>query len=205
MAMATQPLAAVSHFKRIVLDLHFFRPPQHPLHTMSRSPSSVRSTTHVRTPQGDATQLPLALFLNNVLPPLPTDIDPLRLVHILTSSYPKSSSQKAITSKGRWRGFAQDPAESWQREKESFRHLKGIVHSILKAGGHPLPVAFYQTPSDASSSRGRLEQYLPDSLLLSEPDMCWDNVVTFGELQKHDSDADVQEVRATIIASTGLS
>lgn len=167
---------------------------------MSHVSSSAHSAAHVlRTPQGDATELSLALFLDNVLPPLADGVVPAQLVDKLMSPHSKSSSQKAITSKGRWRGFAQDPADAWQHEQESFRHLKGVVNSILKVGERPSPVTFYQTPSGISSSRGRRDEYLPDAFLLGQQGLHWSNIVTFGELRRHDSEEDVQEVRAIVI------
>lgn len=150
------------------------------------------------TPQGDTIQIPLARFLHDVLPALPPSIVPSQMVGRLVASGSTCSLSKPITSRGRWRGFAQDPAESWQQEKESFHHLKGVVSSILKVGGRPSSVTYHHTPNDLSSSRGRRDQYLPDSLLLSQPEMHWDNMVTFGELRKEDTEEDRQEVSAPV-------
>ncbi|KAF7794453.1 hypothetical protein EIP86_005587 [Pleurotus ostreatoroseus] len=160
---------------------------------MPSNSNSAQSTAHVvRTPTGDATKVTLPFFLNHILPPLPTGLVPTEIVDMLAAS-PGNSSRKPITAKGRWRGFAQDPADLWQHGNESFRHLKGVVHSILKVSGHSSSIKFHQTRTGLSSRRGRRDEYLPDALLLDGHELGWNSIAAFGELRKGSTSEDIEE------------
>ncbi len=84
-----------------------------------------------KTSTGNWIQLPLDYFLIHVLPPLHPHLDVNRIVENLKSSGKKS--RRAITARNRWRGFAQDPAESPRPESRSFEYLTDVVQAITKA------------------------------------------------------------------------
>ena len=84
------------------------------------------------TPGGTLYRLPTEYFLQHVLPPLPRNIDPNRILVQLRRS--GSKFHRAITKQGRWRGFSQNPDSTTLREAESFRHFPDIVKAIAKAG-----------------------------------------------------------------------
>ena len=147
---------------------------------------------------GDTIQISVDRFLNNILPPVPDDIVPAELVTMLMASKAGTpsarSTPKAITTKGRWKGFAQDPIDSWQYGNRPFLRLKGVLNSILKASGHSSSRKYHQTAIERSSRRGRREEYFPDVLLLEGKVPDWSNIIIFGELRKEDDYEDVEDV-----------
>ena len=84
------------------------------------------------TPVGRAQRVTTSYFLDNVLPPLPSE---LAVTDILASirRYGKKS-QRLITQQGRWRGFSEDPAKDTRDKQNIFVHFAAIIETISRAG-----------------------------------------------------------------------
>ncbi|KAJ3541551.1 hypothetical protein NM688_g6067 [Phlebia brevispora] len=155
------------------------------------SPGDVFET--LETSQGGAVQIPVAQFLDEILPPVRHFLSPSRIVDALLHWSDDFAKQKPITAKGRWRGFTDNPAESSYPERDSFHHLGHIVRAVFKAGGSKQTnVTSYLNPARVMSGR-RQVGYLPDTYLSTGRGTRWTDMVALGELKKYDEAEDVQE------------
>ncbi|KAF7794455.1 hypothetical protein EIP86_005589 [Pleurotus ostreatoroseus] len=145
-------------------------------------------------------------YLEDVLPPLRPGLNVARIVEALTtpSTDVESKGARAMSAQGRWRGFPVDPADSYQHEKNVFRHLRTAVLAILRASGSERPpVSLYLNPSCVMSAgqRHHNDEYLPDAYFSAKPSCGRRDFVAFGELRKSNSNEDVAENQAKIAHS----
>lgn len=148
------------------------------------------------TPFGHATQLPVIIFLQNVLPPLPDGISPSKTLGHLVSPTGKSPTHRPITQKGRWRGFPADPAETGTTQRKVFRNIQNVFSSILQASGSSaVPVSFIHNSPPSQIKVKRHSKSFPD-LCLACGDNTWASMLTFGELTKTSTQQDIREVLA---------
>lgn len=141
----------------------------------------------LQTPQGLALQLPLDAFLTNVLPPLRHDLHPKKVVATLAATNTKAASHRPISSRGRWRGFAKDPAKMKGPAKNVFQALENILQSIIEATGlEDAPAPFRCNPREDS---------MPASFLYCGRGRLWSEILALGELKKTATARDIYDVR----------
>lgn len=157
----------------------------------------------LQTPAGKAVQVTASHFLNTILPPLPEKLDVNQILKRWKRCYKKSSSQKPITLRGRWRGFPQDPAASRSSRKTSFKHLLDVFNAIRNASTVEPAAASRRLqnnphPVEMSSCDTRDYNSLPDAFFLScakEPQQAdWWDVEIVGEYNKTNDEVEIQEV-----------
>ncbi|KAJ3524187.1 hypothetical protein NM688_g8604 [Phlebia brevispora] len=171
-----------------------------------RSSSAVGVSRSLCTPQGPAYEVPIQLFLQYVLPPLPRGLEVAQIISELTSIGKKSSLQKPITLKGRWRGFPVDPSSSKDPDRMSFRNLPSVFHSILKAGSTKANRlrACLQFQNNAACAPRPLDKSictLPDAFWFRGTQCSWSTIAVSGELRKGQSSADEMDNVTKITSS----
>ena len=82
------------------------------------------------TAAGTAQQVPLEYFMQHVLPPLRSDIDPQKVVSKMRRT--KNKAKRSITRAGRWRGFAEDPADIARCDEAFFLHFTKLLEAIVQ-------------------------------------------------------------------------
>ncbi len=150
-----------------------------------------------KTPLGECIQLPVDYFLEHVLPPLHPQMDPRKMVDILKTRGNKS--RRAITTHGRWRGFARNPAESLRDESHVFKYLADVVQAIAKVAGvddADPTVRFQNNPHGGSDYDLRDDNSLPDAYLhlhnTLNDTVNWMDIAVPGEYRKVSSHVDLQ-------------
>ena len=131
------------------------------------------------TPFGTLTCLPNEYFLQHVLPPLPADIDPKRVLSRMLHS--GSKRHRPITKDGRWRGFPKDPKQLKWDHDQPFVNFTAMVNAIAKAGA-PRGVE----PSLKAVAKKR--EWPRPSVFLIQPDVVpkdadWADIAVSGYLQ----------------------
>ena len=110
------------------------------------------------TPYGDAVVVPIHFFSEHFLPPLPSHLNLPDVYSALQGD--GSASRRAITSKGRWRGF---PTASRRSKNAFFRNMKAIVEAITNAGAPATTLRFRCNRGKNQAQRS--EESLPDGYL----------------------------------------
>lgn len=149
------------------------------------------------TPLGHATQLPIECFLQHVLPPLPHDVHPTKILDYLLHAENFSAAQRPITQKGRWRGFPTDPAQMKTTQRQVFRRIENVVSAVLHASGSsvtPKTISFLHNSPPRQTKITWTEDFLPELCLFRGETASWSSMVTFGDLRKTATEKDAQEV-----------
>lgn len=190
------------------------RPPRSPLVIclslkMPSSSSLHESYSTARvlmTPIGWSKQVPIRLFLDHVLPPLRHSLDVTQIAEQLCGPPGTTSRNTPITSRGRWRGFAQDPARSERSEQSAFCWLKSAFSAITKASSSAVgaiePVLhFHNNTNCVMRSTARTASTLPDSYFsLDESRLPTPSTIgVCGEHKKSDCDSDIRDVSVILI------
>lgn len=165
--------------------------------------TSVRRSTHsaqvvnaqpMRTPIGQAHEVPMQYFLQHVLPPLHHDLDASQILRTLKSTR-NGTYSRLITLRDRWRGFPVDPAQSKDSTTRVLQHLlditKGIVGAtgLEKQGVEPT-LRFLENTSTMDPALGTR----PDVSLVHGSDSSWRSIAACGAYTKNDSVSDIREV-----------
>lgn len=112
------------------------------------------NSTHAEfnTPYGTVAQVPIGVFLNQILPPLRHDLD-LGIVSDTLDSTGKTftASNKLGKTSTRWKAFSRNPARIRCPEERSFEHFEEVVATIIAAGSlathsHPPTMSARCTP-----------------------------------------------------------
>lgn len=148
---------------------------------------------------GTVTQVPVRLFLNDILPPLRHGLDATKVSNTLNKTGKRSSTHKPITLRNRWRGFNQDPALARRPEEQSFKGLEDVIAMIIQAGRLD---AHSCRPSLSFHNNDRCEMYalnrdpgaFPDAYLSRGRDISWYTIAVSGEYKKTDSEEDQEDV-----------
>lgn len=181
-------------------------------------PGACTRPQFLQTPQGLALQLPLDAFLTNVLPPLRPGLHATTIVSALTTNVSNFVFYGPISSRGRWRAFAEDPIDMEGPARQVFRALEDVIRSICKASGlgstpnhfqcnpksiptsichddDPLQYPFPYPPCPTNILRD--DNLLPDSFLHigQRPCCLWSDIIAFGELRKDSMSTDIYDVR----------
>ncbi len=150
---------------------------------------------------GDSIRIPAVDFLHHILPPLHPRLDTAKIVSVLKQG--GKGSRNAITSKGRWRGFAQEPATNNRHRSRTFERLQDVVQAISKATGLKevrTTVAFQNNYNGGLGlcHRERNFETLPDAYLLLRSTLGhgvkWMDIAVSGEYEKGLSTSDDREV-----------
>ena len=138
-------------------------------------------------------------FLDHVLPSLPPHIEVPEIFHKL------QDAGTAITMSGRWRGFADDPADSARGMKKSFKYVVEMVNAIARAAaGQPTETvfSFHNNTHCVMNFDSRNTDTLPDAWVSSGESPSWDRIAVCGEYKKFDDPEDVLEVSSSIFSLT---
>lgn len=161
-------------------------------------PESLPAT---QTPLGRATRVSIAYFLDHVLPPLPSTVDPDEVLAKMQRAGKKAG--RPITKAGRWWGFATDPARADRCEETSFVHFADMVRAVAKASasnGTNTPRKLLHNPRQGTWSHLRQDADLPDAYVVShetsQQGAEWADVCVAGEYRKRNRDLDRDVVRA---------
>ncbi|KAJ3552022.1 hypothetical protein NM688_g4376 [Phlebia brevispora] len=151
------------------------------------------------TPHGDALIIPVAAFLARVAPPLRHDLDAARVVNDLLCT----SKRWPVIQNGRWRVFAQDPADLVKPLTKRYKGLENIVEAIHKVtGAVETPHLLHQCSQRAMGSADRGEHDLPDVCFShGRRARQWTDVAAFGELHEKDSETALEENVMKVTAS----
>ncbi|KAJ3558272.1 hypothetical protein NM688_g1021 [Phlebia brevispora] len=173
---------------------------------MSSRPSSSDSESLdqvISTPHGAAMVIPVKFFLDHVIPPLLPNSDPARVVNALLRTGKRSSGRKPISLQGRWRGFAQNPADSHHPPQKVYSHLGDIVQAIHEASGvEHLPMLLRQGSPCKMYWCDRDEDSLPDvHFSHGNSVQKWTDIAVFGELCTTDRRQDILENALKVTAS----
>ncbi|KAJ3555204.1 hypothetical protein NM688_g2708 [Phlebia brevispora] len=175
----------------------------HLCHPSALSQQSIYSLLYLRLlmvpiPQAfQQRQIPLHVFFRYALPPLLGGMDCVVVVDALRHMGP-CPSQRPITKKSRWRGFAEDPAKTKDPPETSFDYLRDTVKAIIKASGlrdrDLEPTLCFQHNSTCKMRfEDREADSLPDSFLAISPEVSWKNIAVCGEYKKGGTDEDVKD------------
>lgn len=152
-----------------------------------------------RTPTTFAIETPLTFFLENVVPPLRHGFEPAKIAQSLLRTGKRSSAQKPITLKKRWKGCAQDPADSTRPEEKCFAFVEKAVQAVIKAAGSKeTTVAFHNNPTPVMTENARDWNVLPDAYLSRGSGREWSDIVAFGEYHKGDGKEEIDDVRVNL-------
>lgn len=147
-----------------------------------------------------AREVPLQRFFDDLLPKLRHGLDPERVLDTIKTS---KTSSSCLTKRGRWRGFAKDPARCDYPVHQTFSHLEGVVKAVVRASssssGDTNPaLTFESNATPITASQERTTGTLPDAFFLtgdSEPTL--KTIAVCGEYQKEDSPDCVEDVSRT--------
>ncbi|KAJ3559366.1 hypothetical protein NM688_g392 [Phlebia brevispora] len=174
---------------------------------MANTTSSASITLRcLDTPQGTPHEVPIELFVKSILPPLHSGLVVDEVVRKLEKSGKKSSPQKPVTLKGRWRGFAVDPESARESEKTSFRNLEPVFRSILKAAVTKVrdcssPLCFRNNSACIPRSWNRCSDTFPDAYWLREAHCSWSNIAVSGEYKKGNTNSDEHDNAVKVTTS----
>ncbi|KAF7790435.1 hypothetical protein EIP86_001390 [Pleurotus ostreatoroseus] len=173
-----------------------------------RTTSTLTSATPTvfSTPLGPATVLPIDLFLYHALPPLKHDLVINEVADRLMRTGENLSACNPVIVEGRWRGFAQDPADMECRPDVAFTHFSDAVSAIVKAtyvNGDDLTgsISFKNNPRHTEKVIYRKEGDLPDAYFLSSELPAWANIIASGEYEKTDTEEDREANISKVVQS----
>ena len=139
-------------------------------------------------------------FLEQAAPHLRYNLDIDRIIRRLRTSPRKPSPQKAITKRGRWKGFAKNPAETSRAEREAFKYLGVAVGELVKAsklkGKDVQPFLHFENNANCDPTCPYRDgsDTLPDAYLYHGLSPSWRSIAVCGEHQKYDGMGDVVHV-----------
>ncbi|KAJ3557297.1 hypothetical protein NM688_g1545 [Phlebia brevispora] len=161
---------------------------------LSPTPSISATTRCLDTPRGTPYEVPLESFIKSVLPPLPSGLVVDEVIRKLEKTGKKSSSQKPITRKGRWRGFPVDPESTRVPEETCLRNLEPVFRSILKAAatktGRRSSLRFQNNPVCVTWSLDRTWDTFPDAFWSRESGCSWYDIAVSGEYKKKETNSE---------------
>ncbi|KAJ3557299.1 hypothetical protein NM688_g1547 [Phlebia brevispora] len=161
---------------------------------LSPTPSVSTTTRCLDTPRGTPYEVPLESFIKSVLPPLPSGLVVDEVIRKLEKAGKKSSSQKPITRKGRWRGFPVDPEATRVPEETCLRNLESVFRSILKAAatktGRRPSLRFQNNPACVTWSLDRTWDTFPDAFWSRESGCSWYDLAVSGEYKKKETNGE---------------
>lgn len=141
----------------------------------------------IRTPAGTATVISLTSFFTHVLPPLRHGLNAEHTVKTL-----QSPSSKAITKRGRWRGFPVDPHASLLPAERLLTHFQAAFDNITESDLQP-SLRFFTSDTYVTTSVARGADALPD-VYLSTGSKSWDSIAVCGEFKQTRSPVTVSDV-----------
>lgn len=165
------------------------------------NPSHSLPSSGIETPFGPPEIIPVQVFLDSVLPPLQPGLDPKLILKSLKNN--QTSSQKIITGRNRWRGFAKDPKQSEESVYYTFKHLEGVSKAIIKAvsAGHGDAKPIQHLEANPNYVMRRLRrgfERFPDASFLDGPELSWKTIAVCGEYEKVEGARSVQDVSAAL-------
>ena len=151
----------------------------------------------VVTPMGLVQRVTTDFFLEHVLPPLPSGLTAKDMLTTIRR-YGKKS-QRAITRRGRWRGFPTRPASDTRDEESIFAHFAAVIDIISRAGssgGRALTAKFVQhlvVPTE-----GFDHATLPNGCIVSASSdkETWEDITALGWYSKFADSMDSFQVSA---------
>lgn len=181
-----------------------------PAYSFPATYSLYSSRNGLMTPAGLATQVPLNILFDRVLPPLPAGLHLGEFLSTMNTVTRKTKYSMPVTQQGRRRGFPNDPAVSSRSEETSFLQLKRAVSDTVRVavrlGNTSTPgLEFYNNVNCIMDSAARTSTALPDSYFLRGGPHIWSNIGVCGEYKKTGTEADIRDVRFTPLALASRS
>ena len=155
----------------------------------------------IRTEVGIAQQVPTEYFLQHIIPLLHPEINLRKVLTKLRRTGKKSRC--SLTKQGRWRGFAEDPADIGRGREATFTRFGDMVNAIVRAGA-PEGSSYLSLvhtlgdipPTDPDGC------YYPDAYLAphgsSSDEPSWDGMSVLRWYEMNDDDDDIERVRTVV-------
>lgn len=151
-----------------------------------------------------ALQVPTQYFLDHVLPPLRSELNPeeaLAKIKCLVRT-----TARAITKAGRWWGFSQEPALANCCEEISFQNFPRITEAIAKYGvsrGVTPCFKLLHNPKRGVKTSDRDDHSFPDAFMVP-PRTCqgevkWSDIGVVGEYKKKRDAFSVRDVSCSVL------
>lgn len=154
----------------------------------------------VSTPIGKAKRVPLQCFVDQVLPPLPSDSDPDALIE-------EGAFRYAVTKQGKMRGHTNQPPSGIHKKNvnKAYAQLLVGIRSIARTvhTQNALPLLFLNNKEGQADLSLRKHDTLPDAYFVLETSpkaaVEWANIAAFGEYQREENTDSVEEVKVPSI------
>ena len=152
----------------------------------------------IETGAGTALEVPHEYFLQHILPPLRSNVDPYKVLAKLTRT--RSRARRLVTKQGRWRGFAVDPVDAKRYDYASLSRFTDIVNAISDAGASEgaQPTVHLIARHSADPTEDSDRQRLPSAYMAHCGASCynasWEEMNVLAWFSPKDQEEDREEV-----------